>query len=174
MATNAERAFGQSQVGAEEFRHAIGHFPTGVCVVTTAVDGEGFGATISSMASVSLEPPMLLICLRHTSNTLRAVKRRGAFVVNFLAEDQASVAAQFATTDGAKVAADPHGDTLPRLEGTLASVECEVESIVRGGSHFIVTALVQSVVVSQGHPLTYYRGRFGGFLPALTLVRPSD
>jgi len=172
--TGTARAFGHSQVHADDFRHAIGHFPTGVCVVTTAVDGEGFGATVSSLASLSLEPPMLLVCLKHTSKTLRAVKRRGAFVVNLLAEDQAAVAAHFATTDGAKIAIDPDEAGLPRIEGTLAAIECDVESMVRGGSHMVITAVVQHVTTSAGHPLAYYRGRFGGFLPALTLVRPAD
>jgi flavin reductase (DIM6/NTAB) family NADH-FMN oxidoreductase RutF len=162
-------------VTAEEFRHAIGHFPTGVCVVTTAVDSDGFGATVSAVASLSLEPPMLLMCLKDTSRTLTAVKRRGMFVVNVLEESQASVAAHFATRDGAKIkVADPGGTVLPRIEGALASFECEVESMVRGGSHLVITALVRSAQMAQGRPLTYYRGRFGSFLPALTLVRPGD
>jgi 4-nitrophenol 2-monooxygenase / 4-nitrocatechol 4-monooxygenase, reductase component len=168
------RAFGQSLVHADDFRHAIGHFPTGVCVVTTAVDGQGFGATVSSLASLSLEPPMLLVCLKHTSKTLRAVKRRGAFVVNLLAEDQAAVASHFAATDGAKITVDPRDDDLPRIEEALATIECDVESMVRGGSHIVITAVVQHVTTFAGHPLAYYRGRFGGFVPALTLVRPAD
>jgi flavin reductase (DIM6/NTAB) family NADH-FMN oxidoreductase RutF len=161
-------------VTADEFRHAIGHFPTGVCVITTAVDGEGFGATVSAIASLSVDPPMLLVCLKDTSRTLAAVKRRGRFVVNMLEEGQASVAGHFATRDGAKIKDVDPGGGLPTIEGALASIECEVESMVRGGSHLVITAVVDKVQTSQGRPLTYYRGRYGGFLPALSLVTPSD
>jgi flavin reductase (DIM6/NTAB) family NADH-FMN oxidoreductase RutF len=172
---NTERAPDEVPVTADEFRHAIGHFPTGVCVITTAVDGEGFGATVSAIASLSLDPPMLLVCLKDTSRTLAAVKRRGRFVVNMLEEGQASVAGHFATRDGAKIKdVDPSGGTLPTIEGALASIECEVESMVRGGSHLVITAVVEKVQISPGRPLTYYRGRYGGFLPALSLVTPSD
>jgi flavin reductase (DIM6/NTAB) family NADH-FMN oxidoreductase RutF len=172
---SAEQAPDSPPVTADEFRHAIGHFPTGVCVITTAVAGEGFGATVSAVASLSTEPPMLLVCLKDTSRTLGAVKRRGLFVVNMLEEGQASVAAHFATRDGAKIKdVDPAGRVLPRIEGALGSIECEVESMVRGGSHLVITATVRSVQISPGRPLTYYRGRYGGFLPALSLVKPCD
>jgi len=172
---HAERAVQPTPVTAEEFRRAIGHFPTGVCVVTTAVDGEAFGATVSAMASLSLDPPMLLVCLKDTSRTLAAIRQRGLFVVNILEESQASVAVHFATREGAKIQlTGPSADAVPRVEGALGSIKCEAESMVRGGSHLVITALVRSVDMGQGRPLAYYRGRFGSFLPALTLVRPSD
>ena len=162
-------------VDAGEFRNAIGHFPTGVAVITTAVDGEGYGATVSALTSLSLEPPMLLVCLKDTSRTLAAIKRRGSFVVNLLAEDQAAVAGHFATRDGAKIAGvDPTTSELPRIPDALGSIECDVESMVRGGSHLVLMATVREIRMSEQRPLTYYRGRFGGFVPALTLVRPTD
>lgn len=157
------------------FRHAIGHFPTGVCVITTAVEGVAYGATVSAVASLSLEPPMLLVCLKDTSRTLGAIRRRGSFVVNVLSEDQAEIAAHFATRCGEKMPApDPRGAGLPRIDGALVSIECDVESMVRGGSHFVLTATVRTADVEQGRPLAYYRGRFGGFVPALASVTHSD
>lgn len=170
---DAQPAPPEQTVHPDEFRNAIGHFPTGVAVVTTAVDGEGHGATVSALASLSLEPPMLLVCLKHTSRTLSAIRRRGSFAVHLLAEDQAHVAAHFATREGAKIT-PPDGETPPRVPGAIGAIECEVESMVRGGSHLVVTAVVRRVEMSGGRPLTYYRGRFGGFVPALTLVKPSD
>ncbi|MFC5822170.1 flavin reductase family protein [Nonomuraea harbinensis] len=165
----------EQTVHPDQFRHVIGHFPTGVAVLTTVVEGEGHGATVSALTSLSMEPPMLLVCLKHTSRTLSAIKRRGSFLVNLLAEDQAHVAAHFATREGAKIAPpDPEGEGLPVVPGALGAIECEVESMVRGGSHLVITATVRRAEVFGGRPLTYYRGRFGGFVPALTLVKPSD
>lgn len=164
-----------SGVHPDLFRHAIGHFPTGVCVVTTAVEGVAYGATVSAVASLSLEPPMLVVCLKDTSRTLGAIRRRGSFVVNVLSEDQAEVAAYFATRAGEKMPpADPLGAQLPRLDGALVWIECDVESMVRGGSHLVLTATIRSAEAGQGRPLAYYRGRFGSFVPALAPVKHSD
>lgn len=172
---NVDSLSQETAVHPEDFRFAIGHFPTGVAVITTVVDGEGHGATVSALSSLSLEPPMLLVCLKNSSRTLAAIRRRGAFVVNLLAEDQADVAAHFASREGAKIApSDPEPEGLPRVPGALGAMECEVESVIRGGSHLVITATVRQVEMSTGRPLTYYRGRFGGFVPALTLVKPSD
>ncbi|GAA3525546.1 flavin reductase family protein [Aeromicrobium panaciterrae] len=171
---NAIPSVQDSAVNPDDFRHAIGHFPTGVAVITTTVNGEAHGATVSALSSLSLEPPMLIVCLKDTSRTLTAVKQSGRFLVNLLAEDQADIAAHFATRDGAKLAPTEPGK-LPGIPGVLGAIACEVDSMVRGGSHIILMATVTAVeMASAGRPLTYYRGRFGGFLPALTLVKPSD
>lgn len=162
-------------IQADAFRHAIGHFPTGVCVITTAVDGVAYGATVSAVTSLSLEPPMLVVCLKDSSRTLGAIRRRGAFVVSVLSEDQADVAAHFATRAGEKMPApDPLGVELPRIDGALVWIECDVESMVRGGSHLVLTATVRTAEAGQGRPLAYYRGCFGSFVPALAPVRHSD
>jgi flavin reductase (DIM6/NTAB) family NADH-FMN oxidoreductase RutF/DNA-binding GntR family transcriptional regulator len=145
------------------FRDVIGRFTSGVTVITTAVDGVRFGTTASAFSSLSMEPPMVLVCLNKTSETQAAVLKAGAFAVNILAEGQQELAYRFARKG------DKWGDLVhdtgyrdvPVLHGTLAHLECEVGETVTGGTH---TVFLAHVVVAAGHdgtPLTYYRGRFG-------------
>src|SRR6266702_1750266 len=83
-------------VSSNHFREVIGHFASGVTVITTAHDGEPFGTTASAVTSLSLEPPMLLICLSQDSNTGRAVAESGIYAVNVLTDEQAQIAEHFA------------------------------------------------------------------------------
>lgn len=145
------------------FRDVIGRFTSGVTVITTAVDGTRFGTTASAFSSLSMEPPMVLICLNKTSETQAAVLKAGAFVVNILSENQQDVAYRFAHKG------DKWGDLdhdvgrggVPVLRGTLAHLECEVAETVTGGTHTVFLAHVTVAAGHDGTPLTYYRGRFG-------------
>jgi hypothetical protein len=108
------------RIDRDVFRDVIGRFVSGVSVVTTAVGGEQFAATVSALASVSLEPPMLLVCLNRTSATQEAITRSGRFAVSILAEHQHRLARWFATKEAAKLdagvaAAGPAG--LPVIRG---------------------------------------------------------
>jgi 4-nitrophenol 2-monooxygenase / 4-nitrocatechol 4-monooxygenase, reductase component len=145
------------------FRDVIGRFTSGVTVITTSVDGTRYGTTASAFSSLSMEPPMVLVCLNKTSDTQAAVLKAGAFAVNILAEGQQDLAYRFARK-GDKWG-DLEHDTghrgVPVLHGTLAHLECEVGETVTGGTH---TVFLAHVAVASGHdgtPLTYYRGRFG-------------
>ena len=145
------------------FRDVIGRFTSGVTVITTAVDGTRFGTTASAFSSLSMEPPMVLVCLNKTSETQAAVLKAGAFVVNILAEGQQDLAYRFARK-GDKFgdldhAVGRHG--VPVLHGTLAHLECEVGETVTGGTHTVFLAHVAVAAGHDGTPLTYYRGRFG-------------
>jgi flavin reductase (DIM6/NTAB) family NADH-FMN oxidoreductase RutF len=145
------------------FRDVVGRFTSGVTVITTTVDGARFGTTASAFSSLSMEPPMVLVCLNRTSDTGAAVLRAGAFAVNILSEEQQDVAYRFARK-GDKFAGLEH-DTgrrgVPVLRDTLAHLECEVDETVTGGTHTVFLARVTLAAGHDGTPLTYYRGRFG-------------
>jgi flavin reductase (DIM6/NTAB) family NADH-FMN oxidoreductase RutF len=150
-------------VEQQVFREVIGRFASGVTVITTAVDGVPFGTTASAVTSLSLEPPMVLVCLNKSSETQTAVLKAGSFCVNILAEGQEELAYQFAKKGDkfANVVYDEGLNGVPVLRDTLAHLECLVDETVTGGTH---TVFMGRVVVAKGHegtPLTYYRGRFG-------------
>lgn len=145
------------------FRDVIGRFTSGVTVITTAVDGRRFGTTASAFSSLSMEPPMVLVCLNRTSETRGAVLEAGAFVVNILSEGQQDLAHRFAGK-GDKFGDLEHGvgrHGVPVLHGTLAHLECDVGETVTGGTHTVFLANVTVAAGHDGTPLTYYRGRFG-------------
>ncbi|HEX4831138.1 MAG TPA: flavin reductase family protein [Trebonia sp.] len=150
-----------------ELRHAMGHFATGVTVVTSVdADGEPVGTTANAVTSLSLDPPLVLVCFDLASATLKAIEGHGAFAVNVLADRQRQLSANFArrglaaTWDG--VLHHRHGPTgSPRLEGVLAAVECTVEHSLPGGDHVIIVGRVQHVEAGgQGTPLLFWRGDY--------------
>lgn len=149
---------------SERFRHVIGHFPSGVTVITTAVDGRRLGTTASAVSSLSLDPPMLLACLKRDSTTRAAVVERSRFGVNILSEDQDALAARFATKGEAKFEGVPFRDGpagMPLLEGALAHLECDVEDEVVGGTHSVFLGRARGAAAVAGRPLAYFRGAFG-------------
>ena len=155
------------QTDKETFRHVIGHFASGVTVLTTRHGDEDFGATASAVSSLSLEPPMLLVCLHMRSNTQEAIHASGRLGVNILDENQGMVAERFASprgTDkfaGLNVARGEGG--VPLLADSLAYCECRVVEDVLGGTHRVFLSDVTNAVAQQGSPLTYFRGKFGRF-----------
>lgn len=151
-------------VTAEEYRDVIGRFATGVTVITTSGEGGQFGTTASAVSSLSLEPPMLLICMNRESSTGKAIAQAGRFVVNILAEDQDHLAVRFARRDpdkfqGVPVTPGKHGE--PLLDGALAHVECRVTEQVLGGTHTVYLGEVDRASGRTGTPLAYFRGQFG-------------
>ena len=155
-----------SQFDAEEFRHVVGHLPSGVTVVTTRTPGGDFGMTASSVTSLSLRPPMMLVCLNKTSPTSRAVARAGAFAVNVLGQGHEQLAQQFAVRSDRKFAGVDVRDGVlgvPVLRGALAHIECEVVEEVTGGTHAVFLGRVVDAHAAHGSPLTYFRGGFGRF-----------
>jgi flavin reductase (DIM6/NTAB) family NADH-FMN oxidoreductase RutF len=156
-----------SALSATEFRHAIGHFATGVTVITSVdADGSPVGTTASAVSSLSLDPPLVLACFDLASLTLRAIRDHGAFVINVLAEPQRHLSANFARRglaaawEGVEHRPGPTGS--PRLEGVLAALECTVEYSLPGGDHEIIVGRVHSVETSDAAaPLLYWRGAYG-------------
>ncbi len=150
----------------DEFKACFRLWPTGVSVVTTR-DGEGraHGVTMNSVTSVSLEPPLLLMCLHNDSETLKALRASGIFCVNFLASGQEEISNRFAHRRPDKFQGVPtHEGRLgaPVLEGVLAALECHVEEVYPGGDHQIVLG---ELVHGARHnpdaaPLVYFNGQY--------------
>ena len=149
------------------FRRVIGNFMSGVVVITTEHDGARRGMTVSAVSSLSLEPPMLLVCLNAASSTQDAVHRSGRFAVNILAEHQGPLAERFArpgSDDKFGGVATRAGYTgVPLLDGALATVECRVAEVVGGGTHRVFLADADAAEAADGSPLAYFRGKFGKF-----------
>ena len=139
---------------------------TGVSITTTVTPaGEPRGLTASAVASVSLDPPLVLVCVEHTADTYAALRESRRFAINFLSSEMESVSRRFADGDAADKFRDvPHhrGSTgVPILQGALAWVECRVHALHEGGDHAIFVGEVVDAGVGGGEPLLYYRGRYG-------------
>jgi 3-hydroxy-9,10-secoandrosta-1,3,5(10)-triene-9,17-dione monooxygenase reductase component len=153
-------------VASADLRAAMGHFATGVAVIT-ASDGEGrpFGTTANAISSLSLDPPLVLACLRRESETLVALRATGRFAVNVLGADQRELSDRFARrTEPETWAGVAHRlpDGVPVLDGALATVECAIHEIADGGDHVIVIGHVVAVGHPDDHvePLLFYRGAY--------------
>ncbi len=135
-------------------------------MTSVGADGEPVGTTASAVTSLSLDPPLVLVCFDRASHTLRAVRAHGAFVVNVLAAPQRHLSANFARRgmaaawDGIRHRRGPTGS--PRLEGVLATLECTVEHHLPGGDHEIVVGRVREVETTgqDTGPLVYWRGSY--------------
>jgi flavin reductase (DIM6/NTAB) family NADH-FMN oxidoreductase RutF/DNA-binding GntR family transcriptional regulator len=152
------------------FRDVIGRFASGVTVITTRVGDQDFGTTASAFSSLSMEPPMLLVCLNKTSETRQAIAEAGWFAVNILGEHQTDIAYAFArkSPDKFRDAEIVRGrNDIPLIPGTLAQLECRVDDTATGGTHTVFMGAVEAATAGEGEPLTYYRGRFGRFEDAL-------
>lgn len=146
-------------VEPESFRRALRRFATGVTVVTVDHDGELHGMTASSFASVSLEPPLILVCLDRTSRTRALILEKGSFAVNVLADDQETVSRSFSRRGMKPFDELPHraGATgNPLLDGAIAWIECRLDQMVEAGDHDIFVGEVLASQDHEGTPLLYY------------------
>src|SRR3954449_12953799 len=149
---------------SDEFREVISHFASGVTVITALHDGRPYGTTASAGTSLSLEPPMLLVCMNKQSETGRAVAQSKRFGVNILGADQVHLAERFAQKGGEKFAGVPvtpgkWGE--PLFDEALATLECRVAEETTGGTHYVFLAEVESGAARGGTPLAYFKGEFG-------------
>jgi flavin reductase (DIM6/NTAB) family NADH-FMN oxidoreductase RutF len=155
------------EVSPAQLREAMGQFATGVTVVTSVgADGEPVGTTANAVTSLSLEPPLVLVCFDLQSATLAAIRGHGAFAVNVLGERQAHLSTNFAKRGLAAVwdeVRHHRGPTgSPRLADVIAVIECTVEHSYPGGDHEIVIGRVRHVE-SDGDaaaPLLFWRGKY--------------
>ena len=150
------------------FREVLGHFATGITIVTALEEGLPVGFSCQSFAALSLDPPMVVLAPARSSTSWPRIARAGAFCVNILGEDQEAVCRAFAVSGGNKfdgIGWFPGPVTgSPVIDGSLAVVECELGQIFEGGDHEIVTGLVVALEVGDGQPLLFYRGGFGRFV----------
>jgi len=163
-----ERSPDTAPVDQATFRAAMGSFLTGVAVMTTHVDGVPHGMTASAIASVSLEPPLVLVCVERTALMADRVQQAGVFALSFLTEGQAALSNRFAVGDREEGESEFAGlATRTALTGArlladaTGTLDCRVHSIVDGGDHLVVIGEVVAADVDSDVPLAYYRGGYG-------------
>jgi flavin reductase (DIM6/NTAB) family NADH-FMN oxidoreductase RutF len=154
-------------VSPAELRDAMGYFATGVTVITSVdASGEPVGTTANAVTSLSLDPPLILVCFDLKSSTLTAIRRHGAFAVNVLGQRQRKLSANFAKRGLAAVwegVTHHRGPTgSPRLANVIAVIECTVENAFPGGDHEIIVGRVRHVEASAdgATPLLFWRGQY--------------
>jgi flavin reductase (DIM6/NTAB) family NADH-FMN oxidoreductase RutF len=151
------------EVAPAQFRAVMGHFATGVTVVTASGPDGPVGMTANAVCSLSLEPLLLLVCFDNDARTLRVVRETERFGVNVLAAGQQPLARLFAAKapEAAKFAGVGHAvhDGIPVIEGVLAWVGCRLERLVPGGDHTIgIGAVTAAEFAGEAEPLIWYRG----------------
>ena len=166
-------------IDPKHFRRVLGHFPTGVAVIT-GLDAEGKpgGLAIGSFSSVSLDPPLVAFMPDKNSSTWPKIRDRGHFCVNILGADQETVCRTFAVSGGdkfAELAWRPAGSGAPVLDGVLAWIDCDLEVIHDAGDHFIVIGRVRELDVSGNtFPLVFFQGGYGRFSSLSLAAWESD
>ena len=157
-----------SDVSSGDFRSAMRRLAGGVSVITAGKGKDISGMTVTSVSSLSVDPPALIVSINREASSWPLVKRYGFFGVNILTSDQIDVAERFAGKDGLKGAERFAGaewttrvSGVPLLSGALAAIECEVEEIVERHSHAIVIGRVLDVAVSgRTAALAYWQGQY--------------
>jgi flavin reductase (DIM6/NTAB) family NADH-FMN oxidoreductase RutF len=142
----------------------MSRFPTAVTVVTAIGPNGPAGATANAVASLSLDPPMMLAALDLGSRTLVAVEHSRKFGINVLGADQAEIARRFSTKDPHPEKWDGVGWAeragTPRIEGSVIWVACELRDVHAGGDHVVVTGLVADLKAGEGEPLLFLDGEY--------------
>ncbi len=150
-----------------KYRQVLGHFPTGVTVITAPSASGPVGLAVGSFASVSLAPPLVAFFSAKSSSSWPKIEAAGVFCVNILAEDQEDVCRRFASKGDDKFAGlgwARSGTGSPLLDGVLAWIDCDIEAVTEAGDHFCVLGRVRDLaVVHDGAPLVFFRGGYGRF-----------
>jgi flavin reductase (DIM6/NTAB) family NADH-FMN oxidoreductase RutF len=147
-----------------ELRRVMGHFATGVTIVTTH-DGRGrcYGLTANAVCSVSLDPPLVLVCVDRNAESHPAFELSQSFVVNILGEQHEELSRRFAVSGGEKFVGLPcrsGGTGAPIIDGALGHVECRVVATYEAGDHTIYIGEVEGAAAGEGRPLLFFRGRY--------------
>ena len=156
------------KLSSAEFRRAMGSFATGVTIITVDLDGEVHGMTANAFASVSLDPPLVLVCVDHKTRTHAHLHAKKRFGINVLSAGQRAISEYYARPDrshehaeteaGARFERTRHG--TPMLRGALAYLECRLHSAQEAGDHTIFISEVEHVVVREGDPLLFFKGKY--------------
>jgi flavin reductase (DIM6/NTAB) family NADH-FMN oxidoreductase RutF len=149
---------------AQEFRRVMGLFATGVTVITTRDrKGNFYGLTANAVTSLSLVPPLVLVCIDRKAETFAHFYDSKTFVVNILAEDQQQISARFAKSGGDKFTGVPYrlGRLgTPVLDGAIGCVECRIVETLEGGDHVIHLGEVEHAESGSGRPLLFFQGQY--------------
>ena len=152
-----------------DLKNAYARWATGVTIVTARAGDRNHGMTVSSFTEVSLEPPLVLVCIDKTSNTQPVIAEGGVFAVKILARDQEPLAKRFACADAedrrfADLDCESGATGAPLLAGAVASLDCRVESAHESGDHIIYIGEVVGLHVSDGDPLLFYNRGYCGLV----------
>jgi flavin reductase (DIM6/NTAB) family NADH-FMN oxidoreductase RutF len=157
----------QHAFDSARYRQVLGHFPTGVTVITAAGDGGPVGLAVGSFSSVSLDPPLVAFFPDKASSSWPKIEATGSFCVNILGEDQEEVCRRFASKGEDKFAGlgwEPATSGSPLLQGVLAWIDCDIESVTEAGDHYCVLGRVLHLDIEREHgPLVFFRGGYGRF-----------
>ena len=147
-----------------ELRRVMGHFATGVTVITSIrSSGELHGLTANAFTSVSLIPPLLLVCIDKKAESYPCFDESKIFTVNVLAGDQEALSRTFAVTGGDKFKGVSYrigANGAPILDGALAYLECKVTQKIDGGDHTIYVGEIEQAETKEGKPLLFFRGGY--------------
>lgn len=146
-----------------KFKHALSHFASGVTIVTTEHEGTDYGLTVASFASLSLNPPLVLVCISKSSSSHDPIAKSQKFGVSILGSDQEAISGRFAARGGDKFAGLDvrRGSTgVPLVGNALATLECRVHEQVIGGDHSIFIGEVVDTETREGAPLLYFRAAY--------------
>jgi flavin reductase (DIM6/NTAB) family NADH-FMN oxidoreductase RutF len=162
---------GERMIDSSEFRRVLGHYPSGVAILTSLREGgRPCGLTINSFCSVSLAPMLVLACIEHEAESHECIRQAGVFAVNVLGEERGETLARRFATWGVEdkfqgVAYREEMTGAPILSDALAWVDCEIRAAYPGGDHTIFVGEVVAGDAREGTPLVYYRGGYGRFVP---------
>lgn len=155
---------GEVEIDPAHFREVLGHFSTGVVVVTASEKGTPVGMSAQSVVSLSLDPPLVLFCPARSSTTWPRIRAAGRFAINILAADQEALSVGFSRSGVDKFAGvdwQPGHTGSPLLAGALGHVECTLERVYDGGDHEIVLGRVVDLAVRRdARPLVFFRGAY--------------
>ncbi len=159
-------------IDSANYRRVLGHYPTGVCVVTaTLPDGGHAGMVVGSFTSVSLDPPLVSFFPDVSSSSWPLIEKAGSFCVNVLAHDQKDLCRSFSAKGGDKFAGVSHRPSMngsPVLDGVVAWIDCAVHQVHVAGDHFIVLGRVLELdIIRPVKPLLFFQGGYGSFSPLL-------
>jgi flavin reductase (DIM6/NTAB) family NADH-FMN oxidoreductase RutF len=147
-----------------EFRQALGYFAAAVTVVTVQrEDGTPAGITVTAFSSLSLEPPLVLVCIDKRAKLHDTFQQGSSFAVNILKDDQEHISRRFASSEPdqfREIGYSPGPLGAPLIPNVVCAIECKVVDLLAGGDHTIVVGEVDSTRVNEGKPLLYFRGGY--------------
>lgn len=151
-------------IDKNELRRVMGHFATGVTVITTvSTDGKLFGLTANAFTSLSLDPPLVVVCVDKKAESFPYFEESRVFTINILSDSQEALSRRFAVSGGPKfegVAYRVGANGAPILDGTLGFIECKLAEAYPGGDHSIYVGEVQEAQTIEGKPLLFFRGGY--------------
>ena len=152
----------------QDFKNGLSRWASGVSVVTTVEQGMYYGLTVSSFSSVSLDPPLVLVCIDNGSRLMSMVRSSGVFCVSILGRDQEAASNYFASrgrepmTQITEVATTMNSDGVPIIDGSMAVLSCDLHEAVPAGDHALCIGRVKQVELGEGTPLLYYARAYRG------------